>query len=109
MDRAARAARPPSASASVMTAAMRGLVPAHPLLTTPNRIGAADWEGWVQERGIQFLAARDPRHRPGAGGSRSASSLAGWLNGAPAKNYSLLLSSAILPLASRGGRSGRLG
>ncbi len=44
------------------TAAMRGLVPAHPLLTTPNRIGAADWEGWVQERGIQFLAARDPRY-----------------------------------------------
>ncbi|HYN03548.1 MAG TPA: PIG-L family deacetylase, partial [Vicinamibacteria bacterium] len=44
------------------TAAMRGLVPAHPLLTTPNRIGAADWEGWVQERGIQLLAARDPRY-----------------------------------------------
>jgi hypothetical protein len=44
------------------TAAMRGLVPAHPLLTTPNRIGPADWEGWVQERGIQFLAARDPRY-----------------------------------------------
>ena len=44
------------------TAAMRVLVPAHPLLTTPNRIGAADWEGWVQERGIQFLAARDPRY-----------------------------------------------
>ena len=44
------------------TAPMRVLVPAHPLLTTPNRIGAADWEGWVQERGIQFLAARDPRY-----------------------------------------------
>ena len=44
------------------TAAMRGLVPAHPLLTTPNHIGPADWEGWVQERGIQFLAARDSRY-----------------------------------------------
>jgi hypothetical protein len=41
-------------------APVRALVPAHPLLTAPNRIGAADWEGWVQERGIQFLAARDP-------------------------------------------------
>jgi hypothetical protein len=42
------------------TATMRVLAPEHPLLTVPNRIGAADWEGWVQERGIQFLAARDP-------------------------------------------------
>jgi len=42
-------------------APMRVLVPAHPLLTAPNPIGAADWEGWVQERGIQFLAARDSR------------------------------------------------
>jgi hypothetical protein len=43
-------------------APVRLLAPAHPLLTTPNRIGAADWQGWVQERGIQFLAARDPRY-----------------------------------------------
>jgi LmbE family N-acetylglucosaminyl deacetylase len=43
-------------------APVRVLVPDHPLLTNPNRIGAADWEGWVQERGIQFLAARDPRY-----------------------------------------------
>ena len=38
------------------------LVPGHPLFTTPNRIGPADWRGWVQERGIQFLSARDPRY-----------------------------------------------
>jgi LmbE family N-acetylglucosaminyl deacetylase len=44
-------------------APVRVLVPDHPLLTTPNRIGASDWEGWVQERGIQFLAARDPRYQ----------------------------------------------
>jgi LmbE family N-acetylglucosaminyl deacetylase len=43
-------------------APMRMLVPGHPLLTAPNPIGAADWEGWVQERGIQFLAARDARY-----------------------------------------------
>jgi LmbE family N-acetylglucosaminyl deacetylase len=42
------------------TAPMRVLLPEHPLLTRPNRIGPADWEGWVQERGIQLLAARDP-------------------------------------------------
>ncbi len=45
------------------TAPVQVLVPRHPLLTTPNRIGAGDWQGWVQERGIQFLAARDPRYR----------------------------------------------
>jgi hypothetical protein len=44
-------------------APVRILAPDHPLLTTPNRIGPADWEGWVQERGIQFLAARDPRYQ----------------------------------------------
>ena len=45
------------------TAPMHVLDPENPLLTTPNRIGPADWEGWVQERGIQFLAARDPLYR----------------------------------------------
>jgi LmbE family N-acetylglucosaminyl deacetylase len=43
-------------------APMRVLDAANPLLSTPNRIGASDWEGWVQERGIQFLDARDPRY-----------------------------------------------
>jgi LmbE family N-acetylglucosaminyl deacetylase len=44
------------------TAPVRVLVPGHPLLTAPNRIEGGDWAGWVQERGIQFLAARDPRY-----------------------------------------------
>jgi hypothetical protein len=44
------------------TTAMRVLVPAHPLFTTPNRIGDADWSGWVQERGTYLLAAIDPRY-----------------------------------------------
>jgi LmbE family N-acetylglucosaminyl deacetylase len=44
------------------TAPVRVLAPGDPLLTVPNRIGQADWEGWVQERGIQFLEARDPRY-----------------------------------------------
>ncbi len=38
------------------------LVPAHPVFNTPNRIGPADWSGWVQERGTYFLAQRDPRY-----------------------------------------------
>jgi hypothetical protein len=44
------------------TAPLRVLVANHPLLTTPNRIGDEDWEGWVQERGTYFLDARDPRY-----------------------------------------------
>jgi hypothetical protein len=44
------------------TTAMTLLAPAHPLLTAPNRIGDGDWSGWVQERGIQLLAASDPRY-----------------------------------------------
>jgi hypothetical protein len=51
-----------SARISDETAPVRTLDPEHPLLTTPNRIGPADWEGWVQERGIQLLEARDPRY-----------------------------------------------
>jgi LmbE family N-acetylglucosaminyl deacetylase len=39
------------------------LVPDHPLFTQPNRLGAPDWSGWVQERGLYFLEARDPRYR----------------------------------------------
>jgi LmbE family N-acetylglucosaminyl deacetylase len=30
------------------------LAPKHPLLNTPNRITAADFDGWVQERGLYF-------------------------------------------------------
>jgi len=45
------------------TAPMRLLAPEHPLLTTPNRIGDDDWSGWVQERAIQLLEARDPRYQ----------------------------------------------
>ena len=38
--------------------------PKHPLLVRPNRIGPADWEGWVQERGLYFGAKWDPRYKP---------------------------------------------
>jgi alpha-galactosidase-like protein len=55
------------------------LAPEHPVLTTPNRITAADFEGWVQERGLYFpdrwderftaiLAASDAGETPLRGG-----------------------------------------
>ncbi len=44
-------------------APIKVLLPRHRLLTTPNEIDEGDWEGWVQERGIQLLEARDPRYR----------------------------------------------
>jgi hypothetical protein len=39
------------------------LAPRDALFTRPNRLGAEDWAGWVQERGIQLLDARDARYR----------------------------------------------
>lgn len=45
-------------------APMELLVPDHPAFTGPNRIGDADWAGWVQERGLYFLApGGDPAYR----------------------------------------------
>lgn len=40
------------------------LAPEHPLMSFPNRITAADFEGWVQERGLYHLAAWDPQYTP---------------------------------------------
>jgi len=36
------------------TAAVTMLDPGHAVLRGPNPIGAADWQGWVQERGLYF-------------------------------------------------------
>jgi LmbE family N-acetylglucosaminyl deacetylase len=36
--------------------------PASPLLRDPNRIGPADFDGWVQERGLYFAGSWDPRY-----------------------------------------------
>ncbi len=40
------------------------LEPSHPILTTPNRIGQSDWEGWVQERGLYFARTWAPAYKP---------------------------------------------
>ncbi len=44
--------------------AVRLLVPEHPVFHTPNAIGEADWQGWVQERGLYFGATWDPAWQP---------------------------------------------
>lgn len=40
------------------------LAPEHPLLTTPNKIAAADFNDWVQERGLYFAGEWDPKYTP---------------------------------------------
>ena len=39
------------------------VAPGDPLVTFPNEITRATWNGWVQERGLYFLGDRDPRYR----------------------------------------------
>jgi len=57
------------------TAPITFLAPDHPVLNTPNKITAADFDGWIQERGIYFpnqwdsaftpiLACNDPGESP---------------------------------------------
>ncbi len=38
--------------------------PTNPLLHKPNEIGARDFEGWVQERGLYFASKWDEHYRP---------------------------------------------
>ncbi len=45
-------------------AAITILRPDHPLLTTPNRIVASDWDGWVRERGLYFASTWDDAYVP---------------------------------------------
>jgi len=46
------------------SAPVRIIAPASPAVRTPNAIGAADWEGWVQERGLYFARSWAPEYRP---------------------------------------------
>ena len=43
-------------------APVRILAPGSTILREPNAIGPEDWAGWVQERALQLLEARDPRY-----------------------------------------------
>ena len=64
---------------TVEEAEVRFLKPEHPVLNTPNKITQADFEGWVQERGLYFpsewakeyeaiLSSNDPGETPKNGG-----------------------------------------
>ena len=44
-------------------AAVTFTTPEHRLLTWPNRIGAYDFDGWVQERGLYFAKTWDPHYQ----------------------------------------------
>ena len=45
-------------------AAMTFLAPEHPVLNTPNKITQADFDGWIQERGIYFPNQWDEHFTP---------------------------------------------
>jgi len=60
------------------SAEMRFLLPEHPALNTPNKLGKKDFDDWVQERGLYFpgewdaafsapLSANDPDEKPADG------------------------------------------
>jgi hypothetical protein len=53
---------PPAPRVTDETAAVRVLVPDLPLFHTPNRLEEADFEGWVQERGLYFPTEWDDRY-----------------------------------------------
>ena len=45
-------------------APMHILTADHPVVRFPNRLTSADWQGWVQERGLYFARSWDRRYRP---------------------------------------------
>ncbi len=47
---------------TVEEAPVKFLAPANPLLNAPNKITAADFDGWVQERGLYFASDWDPKY-----------------------------------------------
>jgi LmbE family N-acetylglucosaminyl deacetylase len=44
-------------------APVKVLAPDDPIFNTPNKIRDSAWEGWVQERGLNFLGQKDSRYR----------------------------------------------
>ncbi|MCY3546662.1 MAG: PIG-L family deacetylase [Gemmatimonadetes bacterium] len=45
-------------------APVRLLAPSHRLLSTPNRISEADFDGWLEQRGSKFFTEWDPAYTP---------------------------------------------
>lgn len=46
------------------TAAMEAIDPAHPVLHAPNELAAADFDGWVQERGLYYAEKWGDEYHP---------------------------------------------
>ena len=46
------------------TAPVTVLEPSHPVFSRPNRITPADWDGWIQERGLYFARSWDSTYTP---------------------------------------------
>lgn len=44
-------------------AEVRFLIPNHPILNKPNKITSADFERWIQERGLYFAEEWDPNYQ----------------------------------------------
>lgn len=49
---------------TVEEAPVRILAKDHPVMNYPNKIDAADFEGWVQERGLYFASEWDEKYTP---------------------------------------------
>jgi LmbE family N-acetylglucosaminyl deacetylase len=49
---------------TVEEAEMTVLEPQHPIFQYPNKITSADFDGWVQERGLYFFDKWDERYKP---------------------------------------------
>ncbi len=43
-------------------AAVKVLVPDNPIFNFPNKIGASDWDNWIQERNLYCFTEFDPRY-----------------------------------------------
>jgi LmbE family N-acetylglucosaminyl deacetylase len=54
----------PNARVTDETAPIQLLDPEHPVFRMPNLLTPADWEGWVQERGLYFAGSWDERYHP---------------------------------------------
>jgi len=49
---------------SVEDAPVKILTPDHPVFQSPNKISAADFDGWIQERGLYFAGEWDTNYTP---------------------------------------------
>ena len=72
---------------SEQAAPVRILAPDHALLTSPNRITAADFDGWIEQRGSKFFAEWDRRYTPllSSNDQGQAPQEGGWLTAAYGK------------------------